>query len=173
MDNLTQQRFKSKRLKKQQILKIWERTHNYKMLGYHWELYRLIKDKPNISIKEICNAMPKYYYYKESEHNFTNCPAIYEDVDYIMNSPEVEKIIIKDEGKFRLGTEEECIEYARKLFIRGTRIMAKYGAIAKRISKDGQGKLISAQNKIIDESSDARPFVEAFIENEKADTDLQ
>lgn len=165
MENLTQsKRFKSKRLTKKKIEKIWERTHEYKMLGYHWELYRLIKDRPNITVKEVCEAMPKYYSYKESEHNFTNCPAIYEDIDYIMQSPEVEKIIIKDEGKFRLGTEEECIDYANKLYRRGTRIMAKYGAISRRISADGQGKLLSAQGNPIDENSGARPFVEAFVQ---------
>ena len=165
MENLTQsERFKSKRLTKKKIKEIWERTHEYKMLGYHWELYRLIKDRPNITVKEVCEAMPKYYSYKESEHNFTNCPAIYEDIDYIMQSPEVEKIIIKDEGKFRLGTEEECINYANKLFIRGTRIMAKYGAISRRISADGQGKLLSAQGNPIDDKSGARPFVEAFVQ---------
>lgn len=165
MENLTQsKRFKSKRLTKRKIEKIWERTHEYKMLGYHWELYRLIKDRPNITVKEVCEAMPKYYSYKESEHNFTNCPAIYEDIDYIMQSPEVEKIIIKDEGKFRLGTEEECIDYANKLYSRGTRIMAKYGAISRRISADGQGKLLSAQGNPIDKNSGARPFVEAFIQ---------
>jgi len=163
MDNLAQQRFKSKRLTKKKIKEIWERTHEYKMLGYHWELYRLIKDRPNITVKEVCEAMPKYYQYKESEHNFTNCPSIYEDIDYIMQSPEVEKIIIKDEGKFRLGTQEECITYANKLYARGTRIMAKYGAITRRIDDDGLGKLISAQDRAIDENSVARPFVESFV----------
>ena len=156
--------FKSKRLRKKQIEKIWEKTgEEYFMLGYHWELYNLIKARPNITVKEICEAMPKYYNYKQSEHNFTNCPAIYDDIDYIMNSSRIEKIIIKNEGTFRLGNEQECIDYANKIFVRAKKLMAKYGAISRKISADGQGKLLGNTNRVIDETSQARPFVETFV----------
>lgn len=166
------QRFKSKRLRKAQILKIWEKKNEkYFPLGYHWELYRLIKARPGISVREICEAMPEYYHYKESESDFTNCPAIYEDVDYLMNSARIEKIIIKDEGHFRLGTMDENIEYANKLYVKGTRIMAKYGAISRRIPKDGQGKLLGSSGQVIDENSDARPFIETHIRDTKESGD--
>ena len=167
---------KSKRLKKKQILEIWKKKNEeYFPLGYHWQLYNLIKAKPGITVKEICKAMPEYYSYKESEHNFTNCPAIYEDIDYLMSSARIEKIIIKDNGAFRLGTEEECIEYANKIFSKGTKLMAKYGVIARRIPKDKQGKLFGVNLKPIDENSQARPFVETFVgkESDYAKTQTQ
>lgn len=157
--------WKSKRLTKREIEKIWERKEEqYFLLGYHWDLYRLIKANPGITVKEICEAMPEYYKVVESEHNFTNCPDLYKDIDYLMNSSRIEKIIIKDNGTFRLGTEEECIEYANKLFIKGKRIMAKYGAISRRISRDGQGKLLGTNGAVISEESAARPFIETFVQ---------
>ncbi len=159
----TNSRFKSKRLDKKQIALIWKKTGiKFFMLGYHWELYHLIEENPNISVKEICEAMPKFYHYKESQYNYTNVPTIYEDIDYIMSSPQTHKIIIKDEGRFRLGTEEECIEYAAKLYLQGKVAMAKYGAVKNRISQDGQGRLFDQYLKNIDESS-GDPFIEAFV----------
>lgn len=155
---------KTKRLTKKQIQKIWDKKQEeYFPLGYHWKLYKLIKENPGITVKEICRALPEYYQYKESEHNFTNCPSIYEDIDYLMSSARIEKIIIKDNGTFRLGTEEECIDYANKIYIKAKKLMAKYGAIKNRISKDGQSKLFSTALKVIDENSQARPFVETYI----------
>ena len=160
--------FKSKRLGKKALEKIWEaKGEKYFPLGYHWQLYKLIKDNPDITIAEIARSMPEYYYIKESEHNFTNCPNIYKDIDYLMNSARIEKIIIKDNGHCRLGTEDECIEYANKLYIEAKRLMAKYGAISRRISKDGQGKLLSNSGRVIDEHSLARPFVETYTNKEK------
>ena len=88
-----------------------------------------------------------------------------------MNSARIEKIIIKDEGHFRLGTMDENIEYANKLYIKGTRIMAKYGAISRRIPKDGQGKLLGSSGQVIDENSDARPFIETHIRDTKESGD--
>lgn len=159
----TNSRFKSKRLDKKQIALIWKKTGiKFFMLGYHWELYHLIEKRPNISVKEICEAMPKFYHYKESQYNYTNVPTIYEDIDYIMSSPQTHKIIIKDEGRFRLGTEQECIEYAAKLYLQGKVAMAKYGAVKNRISQDGQGRLFDQYLKNIDESS-GDPFIEAFV----------
>ena len=164
-------RIKTKRLTKKQIQKIWDKKKKkFFPLGYHWKLYKLIKAHPGITVKEICEAMPEYYPYKESEHNFTNCPTIYEDIDYLMSSARIEKIIIKDNGTFRLGTEEESIDYANKLFEKGTRLMAKYGVIARRIPKDKQGKLFGTNLKPIDENSKSRPFVESFAESPKGIT---
>lgn len=163
--------FRSKRLKKKQLLEIWEKKQeDYFPLGYHWKLYNLIKEKPNISVKEICMAMPEYYEYKESEHNFTNCPAIYEDIDYLMNSPRIEKIIIKDNGRFRLGTKEECSEYAEKVFLKAKKLMAKYGAIVKRIRVDGMYKLLSTTGEVIDGKSLARPYVETYVNDRNVET---
>ena len=158
---------KSKRLRKKQIHEIWDKKNEeFFPLGYHWRLYKLIKENPGITVKEICEAMPEYYSYKESEHNFTNCPAIYEDIDYLMSSARIEKIIIKDNGTFRLGTEEECIEYANKIFLKAKKLMAKYGVIARRIPKNKQGKLFGTNLQPIDENSQARPFVETFVDKE-------
>lgn len=165
---------KSKRLRKKQIHEIWDKKNEeFFPLGYHWKLYNLIKANPGITVKEICEAMPEYYSYKESEHNFTNCPAIYEDIDYLMSSARIEKIIIKDNGTFRLGTEEECIEYANKIFLKAKKLMAKYGVIARRIPKDKQGKLFGTNLQPIDENSQARPFVETFIDKESDYGELQ
>lgn len=157
--------WKSKRLTKKQIEKIWEeKEEQYFMLGYHWDLYRLIAAHPGITVKEICQAMPEYYKVNESDHNFSNCPELYKDIDYIMSSARVEKIIIKDNGAFRLGTEDECIEYCNKLFIKGKRIMAKYGAIKRRISRDGQGKVVGTELDLIDDESKAQAFIETFVQ---------
>lgn len=162
-------RFKSKRLRKPQIEKIWEKTNEeYFMLGYHWQLYNLIKARPNITVEEICNEMPDFYHCKVSEHNFTNCPAIYEDIDYIMKSCRIDKIIIKDNGSFRLGTEEESIEYANKLYVKAKKLMAKYGAISSKISANGQCKLFGNTLKPTNDSdSKAREYVESFVDRKE------
>lgn len=131
-----------------------------------WGLYHLIKGATmrgeTLTIKNICEIMPDEYQYSPSEKNYSNCPTIYKDIDVINASFEVEKIIIKNNNNIKIATEEEAIAEATKIQIRALKLLRKYWEIYGKISADGQGKLISCQNKVIDEDSKARPFIEAF-----------
>lgn len=139
---------------------------NY-LLPYHWDLYNFIKkstqDGKELTVKDICDKFPETYHLNAKECNHTNCPSLYEDIDYINGSPRIEKIIIKNSNSFKLGTEEECEKYALNLQKRALRLLKKYWIIHDKMSTDGQMKLISNAGKAIDSDSKARRFRETFV----------
>lgn len=133
-----------------------------------WQLYNFIKARTlageKTSVKDICEEMPEDYYLNEKESNFSNCPKLYKDIDILNESTEIEKIIVKDNNNFHLATEEEANEYSAKLKLRALKLLKKHWIVENKISVDGQGKIILAQDMPIDEKSKARAFVESFVE---------
>lgn len=134
-----------------------------------WALYRILKEntannKP-LSIKEICDLLPDYFKLGKSNggDKNTNCSAIYKAIDTINNSTEVEKIIIVDNNRIYLGNEQQTKEYASKLKVRALKQFKKYWNVVNKSQVDGQGKLVSCQNNVIDKASRARDFVESFV----------
>ncbi|MCK9576971.1 MAG: hypothetical protein M0R51_13800 [Clostridia bacterium] len=137
------------------------------MTPRQWKLYRLIRDNtlnnnPPLTQKEICDAFPYDFIYNERPND--KCPMIWQDVDFINSRYEVEKIIVVDRFTYRLGTKTECEDYANKLLVGAVKKFRRYWAVNKKMEMDGQGKLVSAQDKIIDEKSQARAFTEAFVD---------
>lgn len=102
-----------------------------------------------------------YYYQKDTKHG-DHCRQIWDDVQAVNESPEVEKIIVVDDYTYRLGTEEECEKYFLWLKRKAVVLLKRAYVVFGKMSKDGQGKLVSDQDKWIGDDSAARSFVEAF-----------
>ncbi|NCA96482.1 MAG: hypothetical protein EOM74_05825, partial [Methanomicrobia archaeon] len=85
-----------------------------------WKLYNLIKDRTlysgiALTQKDICDNLPNDFIYNDRPND--KCPAIWEDVDFINQSYEVEKIIVVDKFTYRIGSRQEAEDYGNKLFI--------------------------------------------------------
>lgn len=167
-------RFKSKRLTAEQLKQLRKDNPEtlYPLVGYHYELYNLIEAHTKmglkISVKEICESMPEYYHLNEKECNYSNCPNLYKDIDYL-NRAKFRKIIVKDDGAFFLANREEALIYADKLKKEALKAFAEYWNVQKKIDANDQGVLIDADGKVIDENSHAKLFIESFVKNAVAD----
>jgi len=153
-----------------------------------WWLYRLIKwatleQDTKLSISQIIDYQNKYgqagkltftdlYNFIESEGNHSNCPEIYKDVDIINESDELDKIICKKNNQFWLGNESECIQFYNKLMHNVCRDSHKCKIIRDKISRDGQGKLITFDGIPINDTN-AREFHESFIRQENLLKELE
>lgn len=163
------EKFISKRLTKKQLKELREEHPEtlYPLVGYHYELYNMIKEATDegrkISVKEICQRMPDYYYLNEKECNYSNCPNLYKDIDYL-NHAKFRKIICKDNGGFFLATEKEAKIYEDKLLKEALKSFAEYWTVHNKIKANGQGVFIDADGKPIDEKSHAKRFIESFVE---------
>ena len=153
------ERFRSKRLTKKQLEELWKEKHvKYYMTDYHWQLYYIIKsctesDK-KCPVSYICSKMPEYYYLNDKESNFSNCPTLYDDIDYINASSQVEKIIIKDNNNFKVATKEEAVKYAKKIQIEGLKFLKKYWRVIRKMKADGSYQLFDENGNPIIEDSD-------------------
>ena len=140
-----------------------------KLTTRHWALYNLIKQRTlaglSTTCKDICDALPEHYTLNTKQtHHYSNCPQIYKDCQDLNLSAEIEKVIIPNDNDFHIATcEKEAKAYAKKLAVRGAHRFKRYWAILDKCEADGQGKLVSCQNKQIDDESRARRFVESFL----------
>lgn len=145
-------------------------THT-KLNTRQWDLYRYVRQRTldglKTTCKDICLAFPEHYRLTESKSNRSNCPTIYEDCEALLLSAEVEKVIIPDNNDFHIArSEEEAMEYAGKLAMRGAHRFKRYWAIKDKCKSDGQGKIVSCHGDQITDESQARRFVEAFLKEE-------
>lgn len=133
-----------------------------------WNLYNFIKARSlngeKTTVRDVCDQFPDIYHLNDKESNFTNCPNLYKDIDLLNSSYQIEKIIVKDYNNFHLATEEDANKYALKIKIKALKLLKKYWVVQRKIDKDGQGKIISAQGTPIDDKSKARKFYESFID---------
>lgn len=138
------------------------------MTDRQWKIYNAIKEagEEGIGQKALCQASGLTY--APSATNCKNddrgdhCKQLAKEIDAINASPEVEKTIVTNHYRYKLGSEEECLAYCSKLRERAIRILRREGQIMSKIRKNGQGKLVSCQGRQIDGKSKARGFVEAF-----------
>lgn len=107
--------------------------------------------------------MPDYYYLNEKECNYSNCPNLYKDIDYL-NRAKFRKIICKDNGGFFLATEKEAVIYEKKLLNEALKSFSEYWTVHNKVNANGQGLILDANGKLIEESSHAKRFVETFVE---------
>ena len=92
------------------------------------------------------------------------CSRIQHYIIKINESVEIEKIIIYKQQKYKLAKDaEEAIKFIDRLKKRALRSFKRYWALHEKIESDGQGKLISNRNRVIDKDSKAREFVETFV----------
>lgn len=150
----------------------------HKLTTRQWDLYNLVKkrtlDGLKTTCKDICDALPQHYQLNEKQSHHSNCPAIYQDCEALLLSTEVEKVIIPDNNDFHIArNEKEAMAYARKLAQRGAHRFKRYWAIVDKCRSDGQGKIVSCQDELIDVESKARRFVEAFLKTEEKEEDVR
>ena len=138
-------------------------TKSKLMTPRQWKLYEFLKTDTNhwFTPEEICKQIPDYEY---NEKAWDKCPTIREDKKSINNSTQVEKIIVMKNRCFKIATYEEYVEERNAHIRRLKNQVAEIKDMDFKYNRDGQGKLISCQNAVIDEMSKARPFVETFIE---------
>lgn len=133
-----------------------------------WKFYNYLKEQAFedgdrwVSKWEISVAITDYEY-NNSPYAHDECSTMNGDRIAINNSPEVDKLILVDNNCFKIAKLDEAIEMRNDYYNQAMRLLGKMSIIANKIDRDGQGKLISNQNKPIDETSKAREFYETFI----------
>ena len=133
-----------------------------------WKFYNYLKEQAFedgnrwVSKWEISVAITDYEY-NNSPYAHDECSTMNGDRLAINNSQEVDKLILVDNNCFKIAKLDEAIEMRNDYYNQAMRLLGKMSIIANKIDRDGQGKLISNQNKPIDETSKAREFYETFI----------
>lgn len=133
-----------------------------------WKFYNYLKEQAFedgdrwVSKWEISVAITDYEY-NNSPYAHDECSTMNGDRIAINNSQEVDKLILVDNNCFKIAKLDEAIEMRNDYYNQAMRLLGKMSIIANKIDRDGQGKLISNQNKPIDETSKAREFYETFI----------
>lgn len=133
-----------------------------------WKFYNYLKEQAFedgdrwVSKWEISVAITDYEY-NNSPYAHDECSTMNGDRIAINNSQEVDKLILVDNNCFKVAKLDEAIEMRNEYYNQAMRLLGKMSIIANKIDRDGQGKLISNQNKPIDETSKAREFYETFI----------
>lgn len=161
--------FQSQRLTKTQLEELRKRHPEtlYPLVAYHYQLYSMILDATNegkkITVAEICERMPQFYRLNAKECNYSNCPNLYKDIDYI-NRAKFRKIICKDNGGFFIANEKEALIYEKKLMKEALKSFSEYWTIHNKIKDNGQGVIIDANGKVIEEQSHAKHFIESFVD---------
>jgi hypothetical protein len=139
------------------------------------ELYTFIVNrslnKEKTTVKDICLAFPDRYKYNESESNFSNAPTLYEDIDLINETSDLDAyIIIKDNNNFKIGNKDEIEEYMNKLKKHALKQLKKYWVIKRRFDIKNQAMLnnISENNNsvIFEDTNELNKFVNTFLDNE-------
>ena len=73
-------------------LKEFNEQHNsqFKLTQYHKDLYEFIRHNTDLGIRTtvrmICDYLPGIYHLNAKPSNYSNCPDLYEDIDYINRS---------------------------------------------------------------------------------------
>lgn len=140
-----------------------------KLTSEEWELYRIIRENSEFrgkktTQKELCEKLGLKYNSDPKAHD--PCPKIWTMISHINLSFEIEKIIITHEFTYWLGGELETQVFLDKLWQDIEPRLVRYWTYMRKIKRNGQGKLLSFQLKPIDEDSNAREFVEAFIQGD-------
>ena len=99
------------------------------------------------------------------------CFPIWQDVAAINRSMEVDKIILINDNTYKMPTSKE---EADTYFLNGRkkaalRILKRYWIAIDKVNRDGQGKLVSDQEREITKQSRAKEFYESFIKEIDSD----
>lgn len=131
------------------------------------DLIRFLKDKRELSkqlgvdterdlyVPVDVVAQTLGYSYNSKESNYSNCPTLYKDVDWINSDPETDIIICKCNGYLKIAENMEDVHtQAAKYLKQAKRFAAKYGAIVKKAGLNHQLYLIEKDNDTLIETVD-------------------
>ena len=113
------------------------------------------------------------YHISDNPNAHDKCISIWLDVAAINRSMEVDKIILINVNSYKMPTSKE---EADTYFLNGRkkaalRILKRYWIAMEKIDRDGQGKLLSDQEREITKQSRAKEFYESFIKEIDSDSD--
>lgn len=133
-----------------------------KLTPRQWSLYNLLRANPDqlYSKKEICDIIPTFTYKQEK---WDKCVDIWNDMNEINKSLEVDGIIVMKNQLFKFGTKEEVKEFRNSKIKKLKKLVSQIEMFDIKTNRDNQGKLISNQNKPIDEESKAKRFYETYF----------
>ena len=153
------------------VQSVVEKTPSNNSLGLtprQWALYRLIKENSYLgrktTQKEICDSINGFVWNDDITCH-DHCTAVWTDINAINNS-NLDKLIISKNFEYWIGTKEETEEFLDGLWKALEPRLNRYWKFCKKIARDGQGQLLNRSGQPIDEDSQARNYIEAFI-NEK------
>lgn len=137
-----------------------------KLTPEEWECYRIIRENSELfgrrtSQKEIAERLGLKWNDDPKAHD--HCPKVWTIIEHLNMSGEIEKVIISFNFEYWLGNKAETEVYLDKLWSDLMPRLKRYWTYYNKIKKDGQGKLLSAQLQPIDEDSQAREFVESYL----------
>ena len=113
------------------------------------------------------------YHISDNPNAHDKCISIWLDVAAINRSMEVDKIILINVNSYKMPTSKE---EADTYFLNGRkkaalRILKRYWIAIDKVNRDGQGKLVSDQEREITKQSRAKEFYESFIKEIDSDSD--
>jgi hypothetical protein len=141
------------------------------MTPRQWALYRLLLSRSVLnwdsSQRDIYECYPDSihedgYHFVDNPKHGDHIRELWDDVQAINSTDEVDKIIVVKDYSYKLGTPEECSSEFSKLFRKHQESLKRALAILSKMRKDGQGKLLSNAMKEIKEDSSAKLFIESF-----------
>ena len=111
------------------------------------------------------------YHISDNPNAHDKCISIWLDVAAINRSMEVDKIILINVNSYKMPTSKE---EADTYFLNGRkkaalRILKRYWIAIDKVNRDGQGKLVSDQEREITKQSRAKEFYESFIKEIDSD----
>jgi hypothetical protein len=139
-----------------------------------WAVYRYlykvtVSEHRAASLQEIVDAtqfdlcltddMKLWWNEKDRDH----CRKMWDVVQHINNSYEVDKQVYIDHYKYGLCTKKESNEYISKLAREGGSRMRRAFQLYMKGLNDGQGKIISDQNKSIPDTKQ-RDYIDGFVD---------
>ncbi len=146
-----------------------------KLTPRQWATYNLIKERTEQGlITNQADIVTNYpfseterkdgYVWNTNKRAHDRCSAIWYDIEKINFNPRIEKIIIANDFKYKLAeTKEEAEAQAHEYLDKAIRKLKRYWQIQHKIKLDGQGKLLSHNNEVIDEHSKAHRWFEAYV----------
>lgn len=133
-------------------------------------LYRLIRRnsmelKRKTTQKEICYVLKEYgYVWNDDTKAHDHCTMIWSDIAVINESVETRKLIISKNFEYWLGSERENQEFINGLWKALSPRLHRYWTYLNKTKQNGQYTMIDANGKVIDESSKAQKFIQAFLD---------
>lgn len=137
-----------------------------KLTPKHWRAYNAIKrasgEGRSLSQKELCQEAGLAY--QETSKHGDHCRELWDIVQDINGSPEVDEVINADKYEYRIATADEADAMVRKLSDRALKILSRRSVIMRKMRQNGQGKLIDNRGREMAEASKAKPFHETYLE---------
>lgn len=106
--------------------------------------------------------LPEHYKWNDDIKIHDHCVMIWSDIKNLNLSYEIEKIVISDNYEYWLGDQQETTDFINGLWKDLFPRLSRYWAYKRKVSRNGQGKLLSNQLEVIDDESQAREFIESY-----------